>query len=225
MPHVETIVTVLLVIGLGVSGCASGGQTDSDEVPTAQPGAAKDAKGKAAKKSGGPKRPEGFRDAEVVEVLSTVGGHAVLLGQTGGDKLVPIFIGESQAMAIKLRLERRRYSRPLTHDLLDKAVEELGGEVVKVHIGAIKSGVFVGTVFIEGPKKTHELDARSSDAIALAVGNEVPIFVAREVFEKAGLSREKFEDRGLERRRRPESPGEEEPSEEGDDSPDKSPFY
>ncbi len=130
-----------------------------------------------------------------MEVVSTVGGHAVLLGDESEETVVPIFIDDSQAMVIKLRLERRRYSRPLTHDLFDNVVDQLGGEVVKVHIDAVKDGVFVGTVYVAGRQETHEIDARSSDALAVAVGHQVPIYVADQVFEKAGVSRERLEQR------------------------------
>jgi hypothetical protein len=89
-------------------------------------------------------------------------------------------------MAIQLRLERRRFERPLTHDLLDTMIRELGGEVVKVHVDDLKSNTFVATLFIKKGERTLQIDARPSDSIALAVGNRVPVFVSRRVLERAG---------------------------------------
>jgi bifunctional DNase/RNase len=173
-------------------GCASTGSAKGDAPDTKPPqasaaGSADDQQEISAEKA------DGFAEAEVMDVVSTVGGHAVLLGDGKDKMVVPIFIDQSQAMVIKLRLERRRYSRPLTHDLLDKVVDKLGGEVVKVHIDAVKSGVFVGTVYVQGPDEMHEVDARSSDAVAIAMGHEVPILVAERVFEKAGVARKELE--------------------------------
>jgi len=186
---------------VALAGCASGPEAESDASAneTSADGGASSENRSSSGFEGGEDRtpPEGFTDAEVLKVVSQPGGHAVILGDGDDQWVVPIFIGQSQAMAIKLRLQRRRYSRPLTHDLLDTIVAELGGEIAKVHIDAIKSGVFVGTVYVRSEGETHEVDARSSDAIALAVGRDAPIFVAEGVFEKAGVSRDEFDERGL----------------------------
>jgi len=141
--------------------------------------------------------PEGFRKAEVLHVVEVAQGFAVLLAEESHQRVIPIFVGQTEAMAIHLRLQRRRYERPLTHDLLDDMLSRLKARVVKVHIDGVKTGVFVGTVFVATATETLEFDARSSDAIALAVGNGIPIFVADDVFETAGISREELEQRPL----------------------------
>ena len=226
MAHGSTHPIVALVFAVLVGACASGPSAESDADPTAQTAQASEAESDdEAGESVEPESPEGFSKATVEEVVSTAGGHAVILDD-GGERVVPIFVGQSQAMAIKLRLERRRYSRPLTHDLLDDVVRKLGGEVIKVHIDAVKSGVFVGTVYIRQEGETHEIDARSSDAIALAVGNQVPIFVADSVFEKAGVPKEKFDQGGLPRRQPFERPPKKSPeSGESEESEEEEPFY
>ncbi len=223
--HGPLIAAILFMFGLlVVAGCASTGSSEADSPDTEPPRA--NARESTDEQNISAEKPDGFAEAEVMDVVSTVGGHAVLLGDGNDKMVVPIFIDQSQAMVIKLRLERRRYSRPLTHDLLDKVVDKLGGEVVKVHIDAVKSGVFVGTVYVQGPDKMHEVDARSSDAVAIAMGHEVPIFVADGVFEKAGVSRKKLERGEVQPRERfeqgPESE-EKEKKEEGDD--EEQPFY
>lgn len=218
----RTALLLALITGL-VGGCATtGGNNAEGESAAQQPeGEQSDEEGSdASEENAGAEEqspPEGFADAEVMNVFSTASGSAVALTADEVDQVVPIFISQSQAMAIKLRLERRRYSRPLTHDLLDNIVEELDGTITKVHIDAVKSGVFVGTVFVESPDGTLEFDARSSDAIALAVGNQVPIFVADGVFEEAGVPKEKFENRGFDqkKKRMPSPEGEEEKPGEG----------
>jgi bifunctional DNase/RNase len=97
-------------------------------------------------------------------------------------------IGDSEALAIQLRLEGRRFARPLTHDLIDEVLRELGGRVVKVHIEDLRGGVFFGKVFVETRARRFSLDARASDAVAMALGSAAPIFVARDVIARAAIS-------------------------------------
>lgn len=222
--HDRLMGTVLFMIGLlVVGGCASTGPAEADSSDTEPPrGNVRESADNQQNVSA--EKPEGFAEAEVMDVVSTVGGHAVLLGGGNDKMVVPIFIDQSQAMVIKLRLERRRYSRPLTHDLLDKVVDKLGGEVVKVHIDAVKSGVFVGTVYVQGPDELHEVDARSSDAVAIAMGHEVPIFVADGVFEKAGVSRKELERGEVQPRERWETGPESEEKEQKEEDEDQQ-FY
>lgn len=137
--------------------------------------------------------PEGFQEVEVLQTLATGDGYVVLLQDKAAEYITPIFVGEGSAMAIQLRLERRRYQRPLTHDLLDDMLQRLDARVVKVHIDGLKTGVFVGRIFVVREDEILEFDARSSDAIALAVGNEVPIFIADAVVEEAGILRREME--------------------------------
>jgi hypothetical protein len=100
---------------------------------------------------------------------------------------VPIFIGGTEALSIELRLAKRRYARPLTHDLFDAAIDKLGGTVDRVQIDGVRDDTFVGSVFVRRGDDIFELDARPSDAIALALGRSVAIWVAPEVIEKAGI--------------------------------------
>jgi bifunctional DNase/RNase len=131
--------------------------------------------------------PNGYVEMMVGDVTPTPDGNAVLLIDESSDVVVPIFIGPSEATAIDLRQRKQRYQRPLTHDLLDAIMHELGGSLVKVQIDDIKDNTFVGAVFVRTATRVVELDARPSDAIALALGSHVPIFVARRVIERAGV--------------------------------------
>lgn len=152
--------------------------------------------------------PDGFETMEVFRVVPTAEGAAVILIDEDERIAVPIFVGRTIGMTIQLRLERRRYTRPLTHDLMDEMVDQLGGELLKVHIDDVKSGIFVGTVYMRDESgDVLTFDSRSSDAVAVALGHGVPIFVSRDVVEKAGVDTEQFEGGGqVPEEQLPESP-------------------
>ena len=113
---------------------------------------------------------------------------AVLLVDLERQRAVPIFIGETEALTIQLRLERRSYARPLTHDLLDSMMKSLGGEVESVRVDKLDRDVFYGKVVLHDGDRRTELDARSSDAVAVALGHAVPIFMAKGVLVRAGIA-------------------------------------
>jgi uncharacterized protein len=138
----------------------------------------------------GDETPDGYMRVEVAGVRSAGGGAAVLLADVAGDRVVPIFVGGTEALSISLRFERERYARPLTHDLLDSMVESLGGHATKVQVDELKNNVFYGTVYVEHDGKLLRVDARPSDAIAIALGNRIPIYMAAAVMEEAGLASE-----------------------------------
>jgi bifunctional DNase/RNase len=111
-------------------------------------------------------------------------------------RLLPIFIGGTEALSIQTRLEGKRFPRPLTHDLYDRSLAELGARVVEARVLRLEGTTFIGAIVLE----THdgrvvEVDARPSDAIALAVGNDAPIHVAEPVLAAAGVTKEQL-DRG-----------------------------
>jgi bifunctional DNase/RNase len=129
----------------------------------------------------------------VLGVGRTSEGAAVLLGDASRETVLPILIGGTEALSIALRSEGRRFDRPLTHDLLDAVMHELGGQLVRVRIDDTRGDTFIATVSVRHGDRTREIDARPSDAIALALGNGAPIYVARRVLERAGVKREDIE--------------------------------
>jgi uncharacterized protein len=139
--------------------------------------------------------PDDMIEMEVRDVLDIHDGsaHAVILTPKGTDTLVPIFIGDSEALAIALRLHRQSAPRPLTHDLLEKVIHTLGARVTKIYIDDMRDSVYFGRVFLEYGDKSFELDARPSDSIALAVGSHAPIFASRKVVDLAGINRKELE--------------------------------
>ena len=130
--------------------------------------------------------PSGYVRMEVREVVSLSEGEAVLLVD-GERTVLPIFIGGTEAVSIALRLRNQPAPRPLTHDLLDSIVRQLGGQLVKVQVDRLVGGIYIGSVFLRTAHGIRRIDARPSDAIALAIGNRVPIYVARTVLDQSGL--------------------------------------
>jgi uncharacterized protein len=131
--------------------------------------------------------PAGFTAMDVLGVMPMEEGQAVVLKHPAERLVLPIWIGPSEAFSIQLRLERKSFQRPLTHDLLDAAIQQLGGQLTRVQVDDLKDSTFIGTVFLRQGARSLSLDARPSDAIALAVGSRVPICVAHKVLERAGL--------------------------------------
>jgi bifunctional DNase/RNase len=112
----------------------------------------------------------------------------VLLRDQEELNFLPIWIGVFEAAAIAMELQEVKPPRPMTHDLLKSAVEALGGKLKKVIINDVKEGTFYATVEVElKDNKVLTLDARPSDAIALAVRGHTPIFVSEAVMMQAKL--------------------------------------
>jgi len=139
-----------------------------------------------------PPVPEGYEEMHALMVAPVGEGNAVLLGDEKRSIFIPIIIGGTEAVSITFRLNNQKFPRPVTHDLLDKMLERFGAELAKVHVDELKDGVFIGSVYLRHKGDLIEFDARPSDAIALAVGNDVPIYVARPVIEQAGIRRDEL---------------------------------
>jgi bifunctional DNase/RNase len=120
-------------------------------------------------------------------VAPTPQGNAVLLSDEAGTVGLPIFVGDGEALSILVRLRQHPFQRPLTHDLLDTILRRLGGSIESVRVDAVKNNVFFATVRVKKNGSVFEVDSRASDAIALAVGNNAPIFVAKPVIERAAI--------------------------------------
>lgn len=138
--------------------------------------------------------PPGFERADVAGVAPTTRGHAVVL--SSGDRALPIFVGQTEGLSIELRLMGGRFHRPLTHDLVDAMLADLGGRIESVRIEREQNAIYYSVVVLLHDGKRSELDARTSDAIALALGNGVPIFIARALLEQAGVRIDDLDDEG-----------------------------
>jgi uncharacterized protein len=118
---------------------------------------------------------------------STGGAYAILLKETNGSRRLPIIIGAFEAQAIALEIEGIKPPRPLTHDLLKQIVDNLGATIIEVVIDELRENTFYAKIILEVSALTNEIDARPSDAIALAVRAQAPIFVAESVMEVAAF--------------------------------------
>ena len=120
------------------------------------------------------------------------GGFAIILKETGGDRRLPIIIGQFEAQAIALELEGKKQQRPLTHDLLKEVIENFGYAVSSVYISELKDSTFVAKIKFDS-MSVEELDARPSDAIAIALKFAAPIYVSSSIMDEVGFTPE-FED-------------------------------
>lgn len=111
----------------------------------------------------------------------------VVLKEESGVRFLPIWIGPFEADAITLQLQGMEAPRPLTHDLLKTVIETLGGEVLHIVISALEKNTYYARVVLDVDGDTVEVDSRPSDAIALGVRVNAPIYVAEEVMDQAGL--------------------------------------
>ena len=141
---------------------------------------------------------------------SSGGAYALVLGETNGNRRLPIIIGAFEAQAIALELEKIQPPRPMTHDLLRNLFDELGAEVTDIAIDDLREGTFFAKVRYVYDDDEAQLDARPSDAVALAVRTDAPIFVAADVMEEAGIpadDEDEIETEAPQRRRTAKSSG------------------
>ncbi|WP_331235676.1 bifunctional nuclease family protein [Natronorarus salvus] len=124
------------------------------------------------------------------------GAPAVVLEARG--ELLPIFVSYDQAQSIQLAVEEVPFERPLTHDLFVDMIAEFGGAIDRVRIDDLSGGTFYAKIDAEqyhgGERKKLVLDARPSDAIALAVRLGCPVVVSDEVLDEAAHSPEEFDE-------------------------------
>jgi uncharacterized protein len=121
---------------------------------------------------------------------SSGGAYALVLGEIDGNRRLPIIIGAFEAQAIALELEKIQPPRPMTHDLLRDALEAVGAEVLDIIIDELREGTFFAKIRFVHDGDEGQLDARPSDAVALAVRVEAPIFVSPSVLDEAGIPAE-----------------------------------
>jgi bifunctional DNase/RNase len=114
----------------------------------------------------------------------------VILKEMDQERFLPIWIGPCEAEAITIKLQDVDVKRPLTHDLLNKFIEELGGVISHVFVSDLRDDTYFARIIVGIDGKTLEIDSRPSDAMALAVRADVPIFVDEEVMEKASITPE-----------------------------------
>jgi len=118
------------------------------------------------------------------------GAYALVLSEADGNRRIPIIIGAVEAQAIAIQLEGLKPPRPLTHDLFLNVALAFDIEIAEVFIHKLEEGIFYAEIVCEQNSNRIRVDSRTSDAIALALRFECPIYTTEEILEKAGINME-----------------------------------
>jgi bifunctional DNase/RNase len=111
----------------------------------------------------------------------------VLLKTADGNKFLPIWIGHPEAAAILMKLQSQAPPRPMTHDLVADMLDQLGAQVVRITVTELRENTFYAQITVTQDGSEIEIDSRPSDAIALAIRAEAPIFAADRVIEESAI--------------------------------------
>ncbi len=121
--------------------------------------------------------------------------YAVVLGEVDGNRRLPIVIGGFEAQAIAVAMEQMSPNRPLTHDLFKNTLEHFDIELKEVVINNLLDGVFYAKLVCDKGGEEYEIDSRTSDAVAMAVRFDCPIYTYEFIMESAGVELEEGEEK------------------------------
>ena len=116
--------------------------------------------------------------------------RVVILKDMASNRYLPIWIGPYEADAITIHLQEVQVPRPLTHDLIVKVIEELEAKVDRVYVSDLNNDTFYARIVVKVKDKELSIDSRPSDAVAIAVRVDCPIYVDEEVMDRAGVTPE-----------------------------------
>ncbi len=116
------------------------------------------------------------------------GSYSLILVEEDGERKIPVIVGQYEAQAIAIQIEGINTGRPLTHDLFLSFAKKFDIHINEVFIHQLKEGVFYSLLICESNGVVHAIDSRTSDAIALAVRFDCPIYTTEEILESAGIS-------------------------------------
>ena len=120
--------------------------------------------------------------------------YVIMLKEKNAERYLPIFIGPAEANAIAIKLRGESLPRPLTHDLLKNVIETLGASVESIRISDLMNDTFYAKITFNIDDGQVEIDSRPSDALALAVRVDAPIYAEESVLDKAGISLDKVQE-------------------------------
>lgn len=120
------------------------------------------------------------------------GMYAMVLEDEFGERRLPIIIGYNEAQSIECILQKIKTPRPLTHEFASEIINSFGIEIESVFIKQLENGIFAADVTFKLGQEMHVLDARSSDAIALAMRMKAPVFTSKSLLEKCGFEKKSF---------------------------------
>ncbi len=115
------------------------------------------------------------------------GSFALVLGEVTGNRRLPIIIGMFEAQAIAIEIEKITPNRPMTHDLFKSFADGFGYSVQEIMISKLREGVFFAQIIASDGEKLVEIDARPSDAIAIGIRFNVPVFTNESIMSEAGI--------------------------------------
>ena len=127
-------------------------------------------------------------EIESIRVRQETKQRAIVLRVKESDLYLPIFIGHFEVEAIRLKLMDVEVPRPMTHDLLGSVIGNLGASVQRIIVSELKNDTFFAKIVVDYNGSSIEIDSRPSDALALAVRTNAPIFAEDDVVERAGVS-------------------------------------
>ncbi len=125
------------------------------------------------------------------------GMYAMVLEEENGSRRFPIIIGYNEAQSIECLLQKIKTPRPLTHEFTSDILNSFGIEIESVVIKQLENGIFTADVILRKDDDVKVLDARSSDAIAIAMRADAPIFTSQALLEKCGIERDAFASKQL----------------------------
>jgi bifunctional DNase/RNase len=125
-------------------------------------------------------------DLAQIRISESHDQQVIVLRERNGPRLLQIVIGLTEALAIDRRVKGVQLQRPMTHDLLGNVIEGLGGELERIVINDLQEHTFYAKLVIRHHGELAEIDSRPSDAIALGVAGDVPLYVADHVLSEAG---------------------------------------
>lgn len=125
------------------------------------------------------------------------GMYAMVLEEAEGNRRLPIIIGYNEAQSIECLLQKIKTPRPLTHEFTSDILGSFGIRIESVVIKQLENGIFTADVTFRRDDEVHVIDARSSDAIALAMRSDAPIFTSKKLLDKCGIERDSFASRHL----------------------------
>jgi len=118
---------------------------------------------------------------------SQSGAYTLILSESGADRKLPIIIGQFEAQSIAIEMEKMKPARPLTHDLFREFSKTFGVKLNEVIINKFLDGVFHSILVFEKDNKIHQIDSRTSDAVALAIRFNCPIYTSEEILSEVGV--------------------------------------
>lgn len=148
-------------------------------------------------------------DKVELKILGISSGHTsasytLILEEKGGGRKLPIVIGAAEAQSIAVQIEGIKPVRPMTHDLMKSLLDSFNAKIEEVMISKLDEGIFYADLYASGSTGSFSVDARTSDAIAMAIRYDSPIFTTPEIMLEAGIELTEQESEQISRNLEPE---------------------